>query len=101
MSERVFLANTSDCAPGSSLEVTINGRIIALFNMDGEFYALDGICPHQGGPLGKGTLCDGVVTCPWHQWQFHVKSGDCLISPAIQQPTIELELAENQVFAKL
>jgi nitrite reductase/ring-hydroxylating ferredoxin subunit len=43
---------------------------VALFNVDGVFHALDGVCPHQGGPLGKGTLSGCIVTCPWHGWHL-------------------------------
>ena len=54
----------------------------ALFNVDGTFYALDGVCPHQGGPLGSGEVHNCIVTCPWHGWQFDVRTGqhqqDCL-----------------------
>ena len=99
MAERILLANTDDCPPGSAIEVTINKHVIAIFNVDGEFVALDGICPHQGGPLGKGELCDGIVTCPWHQWRFDVKSGHCLLSSAIQQPQIELQIEDGHIYA--
>ena len=101
MSELVLLTKTDACPPGSALEVTVKGRVIALFNVDGEFAALDGICPHQGGPLGNGELCGGIVTCPWHQWRFEVKSGECLLSSAIKQPQIELQVQDDQIYARL
>ena len=72
-----------DCPPGSAVECVAGDRIVALFNVDGAFHALDGICPHQGGPLGKGMLTGCVVTCPWHGWQFDVTSGQHQISAAI------------------
>jgi nitrite reductase/ring-hydroxylating ferredoxin subunit len=54
-------------------------QVVALFNVDGTFYALDGICPHAGGPLGEGTLRGAIITCPWHGWQFDVTNGrNCL-----------------------
>ena len=58
--------------PAAPEGVCRRGRVIALFNVDGTFYALDGVCPHQGGPLGQGTLEGCIVTCPWHGWQFDV-----------------------------
>jgi nitrite reductase/ring-hydroxylating ferredoxin subunit len=48
---------------------------IALFNVDGEFYAINYICPHMGGPLGEGRLRGYVVSCPWHGWTFDVRTG--------------------------
>lgn len=83
----VRVATVAECPPGSSLEVVADARIVALFNVDGSFYALDGVCPHQGGPLGKGELGGCVVTCPWHGWQFDVTTGCNQLRPTmIQQP---------------
>ena len=65
----------SEVPVGTAREVVSGDRVIALFNVAGTFYALDGVCPHQGGPLGQGTLEGCVVTCPWHGWQFDVTSG--------------------------
>ena len=65
--------------PGNSQEVVADGRVFAVYNVDGHFHILDGICPHAGGPLGKGTMRGNVVTCPWHGWQFDVTTGQhCL-----------------------
>ena len=69
------IARLEECPPGTAIERVAGGRVVALFNVDGIFYALDGVCPHQGGPLGKGELTGPIVTCPWHGWQFDVRSG--------------------------
>lgn len=69
------LALTSECPPGGSCERVAGERVVALFNVNGQYYALDGICPHQGGPLGKGRLSGCMVTCPWHGWQYDVRTG--------------------------
>jgi nitrite reductase/ring-hydroxylating ferredoxin subunit len=98
---RTFLANIADCPPGSSIEVTAEQRVVALFNLDGDFFALDGICPHQGGPLGKGSLSGCIVTCPWHQWKFDVQTGQCQLTAAIKQPTIELQIKDERIYADL
>ena len=55
-----------------------NEREIALFNIDGEFYAIENSCPHQGAPLSEGILCDRVIECDLHGWQFDLRSGECL-----------------------
>ena len=75
-------ATVDECPPGVGIERVIAGRIVAIFNVAGKFYALDGICPHQGGPLGQGQLQGPTVTCPWHGWQFDVTTG---VSETISQ----------------
>lgn len=68
----------ADVPPGSGKTVTVAGKELALFNVDGAFYAIDNECPHRGGPLGEGELEGCVVTCPWHAWQFDLRSGESL-----------------------
>jgi nitrite reductase/ring-hydroxylating ferredoxin subunit len=91
------IATTADCPPGTSRELVVAGRIVAIFNVDGQFYALDGVCPHQGGPLGKGCLTGHVVTCPWHGWQFDVRSGQHQFSPNVVQPGFAVRVVEEAV----
>jgi nitrite reductase/ring-hydroxylating ferredoxin subunit len=54
------------------------GRELALYRVNGEFYATENFCPHKGAPLARGKLCDHVIECEWHGWQFDVRTGDCL-----------------------
>ena len=61
---------------GEPTVVDVDGTDVALFVVDGEYYALDNVCPHQGGPLGDGKVEDDCVYCPWHGWQFELKTGD-------------------------
>jgi len=78
MSKLVKIAQTKDVAPGTGKVVEAEGRSIALFNVAGTFYAIDNTCPHEGGPLGEGALVGEVVTCPWHNTEFNVKTGTAL-----------------------
>jgi nitrite reductase/ring-hydroxylating ferredoxin subunit len=50
-------------------------REVAVFNVNGTFYAIEGTCPHQGGPLAEGWIDGPIVTCPWHAWCFDVRTG--------------------------
>lgn len=75
MSEFVRVASVAEIPPGTSQEVVAGNRVVAIFNVDGEFHALDGICPHAGGPLAQGKVVGGVVACPWHGWQYDLKTG--------------------------
>ena len=69
------VAQLDDLAPGGSKKVTVNGRAIALFNVDGKFYAIHNSCPHEGGPLADGRLKGYVVACPWHDLAFDIRNG--------------------------
>ena len=91
------IAAVADCPPGEAREIVAADRIIALFNVDGSFYSLDGICPHQGGPLGKGVLRGCVVTCPWHGWQFDVRTGRSLFGTRVAQPAFEVRIEGRDV----
>jgi nitrite reductase/ring-hydroxylating ferredoxin subunit len=95
------LCNTVECRPGEAIELVAADRIVALFNVAGQFYALDGICPHQGGPLGKGVLQGCIVTCPWHGFQFDVTSGQHQASASLQQPQFAVKVEDDVVWADL
>ena len=69
------VAHVADVAPGTGKTVVVGRREIALFNVDGKFYALDNTCPHQGGPLAEGWIEGKTVTCPWHAWCFKLTDG--------------------------
>ena len=94
------IALIGDCPPGTSLEIIHAGRVVALYNVDGQFYALDGVCPHQGGPLGKGSLSGCIVSCPWHGWQFDIKTGLNQINAHIRQPLFDVRVEQGAVFLR-
>lgn len=95
------LIDTTELPPGTCREVVAAGRVFAVYNVDGQFHAIDGICPHAGGPLGKGTLRGGVVTCPWHGWQFHVATGQHCLNARICAASFPTELQNGQVCIQL
>ena len=75
MEEYRAVCDSSDLPPGTSRRVEIDGKAIALFHVDGTLYAIEDTCLHAGGPLHEGTVDGTIVTCPWHQWQFDLKTG--------------------------
>jgi nitrite reductase (NADH) small subunit len=101
MAEWIRIASVEEIPPGSGKELTVAGRIVALYHIDGKFFALDGICPHAGGPLGKGALRETVVTCPWHGWQFDVTTGRHCLSPTIRQATFAVKVERDEVFVEI
>ena len=94
---RVFMTTLAEFAPGTRKIVEVGGRSIGIFNVAGQFYALRNRCPHQGGPLCEGRLWGilesqvpgefaytprrEILACPWHGWEFHVRTGQSWCSP--------------------
>lgn len=73
----VKVAERSDIAPGhGKLVVGPADKPMALFNVGGEFHAINNVCPHRGGPLAEGRLEGHIITCPWHGWTFDVRTGE-------------------------
>lgn len=91
MGRYVRLAAAAEIPEGEGREFAIEGRIVAVFRVNGEFHAIDGICPHAGGPLGEGRLQGAIVTCPWHGWQFDVTSGTHCLNSRLCQRVYSLE----------
>lgn len=56
-------------------EFVVEDKIVALFLDDENWYAMDSVCAHQGGPLVRGMVADGCVTCPWHGWRYNLANG--------------------------
>ena len=94
----VRMATLDEIPPGSTKEVEHDGRIFAIYNLDGRLAATDGICPHQGGPLAEGVLTGTVVTCPWHGWQFDVTDGRSGFGERVRIPTFEVKVEGGAVF---
>ena len=102
MPEYVKVAQASELEPNRGKLIEVQGKKIALFNVDGKFHAIDNTCTHRGGPLSEGELEGDEVTCPWHGAKFKVSTGEVLGLPApqgvgcykvrVNGPDIELEL---------
>ena len=101
MAKWIPIASVAECPPGKALERVAENRLVALFNVDGTFYALDSVCPHQGGPLAGGDVQNCIVTCPWHGWQFDVRTGQHQLSSRIQQPRFEVRVEGQTVLVEV
>lgn len=101
MSNWVRVLDVNECPPGEGRECVAGDRIVAVFNVEGEFFAMDGICPHQGGPLGKGFLQGCIVTCPWHGFQFDVRNGQHQTSTSLIHPTFSTKIEADGVWVEL
>jgi nitrite reductase/ring-hydroxylating ferredoxin subunit len=82
------------------MDAEVNGKTIAVFNVEGTYYAIDNTCVHRGGPLGEGEVEGQVVTCPWHGWQFNVTTGACVNNPSarVDSYQVKVEGADIKVF---
>ena len=87
MSEFVKVTNRSELPPGGRKLADIDGRAIALFNVDGTYYAIDDVCTHDGGPLAEGDLKGCEIECPRHGARFDVRTGKALSFPAFEPVT--------------
>jgi nitrite reductase (NADH) small subunit len=69
---------------GDGKTVAVGDKLIAIFRVGGELFAIDDTCPHMGASLSGGYLEDGVVTCPWHAWRFRLSDGAWADNPRIK-----------------
>ena len=75
----VTVGRVEDVPSGRGATVELNnGTELALYNVGGEFFAMENFCPHKGAPLADGQLCGHTVECDWHGWRFDVRTGQCL-----------------------
>lgn len=94
---RHVVARVGEIAPGGRKRVEISGRGVLVFNVKGEFFALSDKCPHKGGSLADGCITGlvqssgpgdykhsrpgEIVRCPWHQWEFDIRTGRSWCDP--------------------
>jgi len=97
MANFVKVAQTSEIPSGQGKCVEVDGKRIAIFNVDGSYYAIDDVCPHQGGPLGEGELNGKVVTCPWHGWEYDVSTGVNSDDPEVKQEQFEVKVDGDDI----
>lgn len=108
-----IIATTDEIPPAGRKIVTVKGREIGVFNLNGTYYALRNICPHRTGPLCRGrvrplVLPEGmtgmkyeregeILKCPWHQWEFDIKSGQALYDPQLRVRTYRVEVEDEKI----
>ena len=101
MEEFVSVGKTEDVMSGSGFVAEVNGQSVAVFNVEGSYYAIDNTCLHRGGPLGEGELEGEVVTCPWHGWEYNVKTGACINNPPACVKTYPVQVEGSVLKVKL
>lgn len=101
MAEFVKVCVQSEIAPGTAKKVEVGGTEIAVFNVDGNFHAIQGLCPHRAGPLSEGGVEGGVVTCPWHGWQFRIADGVSPVNPAAKINCYQVKAEGDDIYVKV
>jgi len=100
MTEFVTVATIDELAPGGEpIVVEIGRRWVAIYNVSGEYHAIEDVCTHDGGPLAEGSINGEVVECPRHGACFNIKTGAMLSGPAgtVDVPTYAVRVEGNQV----
>jgi nitrite reductase (NADH) small subunit len=75
MSDFVTVAKVGAIPDGKGLGVEVGGRAIAVFHLQGQYFAIDDRCPHMGASLAEGDVAHGCVSCPLHEWRFQIDDG--------------------------
>ncbi len=100
MSEWTDVAPVEDLPPGSHITVELDGVNIAVFNLNGDFYAIEDVCTHDGGILTGGEVAGEEIVCPRHGARFSIKTGEVLAPPAYEAVTtfqVRVEAGRVQV----
>jgi len=98
LAEYVRVASTGDIEPGRVQVFEVNGRQIAICNVDGTFYAIDDVCTHDGGSLDQGELEGNEIECPRHGALFDVTTGKALTLPAVRPvETYEVQVEGDDI----
>lgn len=85
---------------GETREFVADGHAYCVANVDGTIAVLDGVCPHEEGPLGEGTIEEGRVLCPWHGYAFDVRTGESQHDPACKVKVFEGVVEDGELRAK-
>lgn len=101
MGQWVRLAAVEEIPDGSGKEFVVGDRILAVYHTEGAYWALDGVCPHAGGPLAQGRLNGSIVTCPWHGWQFDIQTGRHCLNSNLSQPRFPVKVEGAEVWVEV
>ena len=99
MGEFISVADIDEIPVGEGRSFEVGDRVIAVFNIDGKFSAIDDLCPHMGASLSAGDFdsenCH--VACPWHGWRFHVQTGAWADNPRIQTDVFQVRVKDGKI----
>lgn len=97
MNQPVRICQASEVPSDGAKLVTFKQREIAIVACDGKFYAVENRCPHKDGPLGLGQVKNGIITCPWHRFRFHLDTGKSVTNPAMRATTYHVVVEQGDL----
>ncbi|HLZ91181.1 MAG TPA: Rieske 2Fe-2S domain-containing protein [Candidatus Acidoferrum sp.] len=97
----VRAAAKADVPPGTIREFQVEGKAVALANVGGDFHAINNVCLHRGGPLADGPLEGTKVTCPWHGWEYDVRTGKVGQNPTVGVECYAVEVRGEEIFVNV
>ena len=96
--KKITVGHITDLPSGRSAAVELNDRSeLALFNVNGKFYAVENFCPHKGIPLADGTVRNQTVECNRHGWQFDLETGECLTKRSCSIESYEVVIEDEKI----
>lgn len=98
MPSRYPIAKKGDIPRGEGRAFPYDDRMIAIFNDEEVYFAIDDFCPHQGASLACGYVENGTVACPWHAWRFRLSDGAWLDNPKIKVDAFPVEIEGEQIY---
>jgi len=99
---QVMVCSVQDLKKGIGYPASVKGKQLALFlHNDGRIFAIDGVCPHAGGPMEEGSMSSCEVTCPLHDYKFDLTSGKCSTDPSLTLQTYPVFIEDNQVWVEI
>lgn len=102
MAEYITVAKVGAIPEGQGGTFAIGDKLVAVFNRDGTYYAIDDLCPHMGASLGAGQMDEeGAVTCPWHAWRFDVCDGTWRDNPRLKVPSYPVRIEGDEIQVQL
>lgn len=102
MGDFVKVAKTTDILPGTAKSYIVENEVVAIFNVNNNFYALRDQCSHMDLPISDGIIENGVVTCAYHGAEFDIKSGDALCMPAIYPvEPFEIKIEQEDIYVSI
>jgi len=101
MPRHIKVSALSEFQPGAMKLLSLAGIGLAVFNIDGRFYAIRNRCPHEGGPVATGPLKGTIITCPRHGWQFDLTTGQATNRGAFSVKTYPVVVKEDAVYVEL
>ena len=97
----IKVATVSEVPAESAVEVFVGRQPYAICNTGGEIRALNGVCIHQGGPLGQGQIENGRVVCPFHMWEFDCRTGEYDYDPTKRVATYPVKVEGGDIFIEV